>query len=105
MGLVGNALCAVERFRRAAGAPDIEFGLEFEICINGPEMPVPGYGSSVVSRDLGHFPKDQTIFPRYSVGAFNEFASVTALLENDFWNAAGCDWDQHLEIDYARALS
>jgi hypothetical protein len=36
MGVFCNALCAAEMFRRAAGTPDVECGLEFEITDKGP---------------------------------------------------------------------
>jgi hypothetical protein len=43
LGVAGNSLLAAERFRRAAGAPDAEYGLELELIAKGP-VRVMGYG-------------------------------------------------------------
>ena len=104
LGLVANAQCAAELFRRAADAPEVEYGLEFEIQVIGENLPVGKYGRDPLGDWLGPFPTGQALFPRYSVGSPDEFARTTALLERDFWNAAGHDWSHAVEIDFVAAF-
>ncbi len=103
-GLVTNALCAVERFRRAADAPEVEYGLEFELQVIGEELPVGPYGRNVYGFQFGPFPAGQSLFPRYSIGSPDEFARTTTLLERDFWHTAGHDTGQGIEVNYAAAF-
>lgn len=103
-GLVTNALCAVERFRRAADAPEVEYGLEFELQVIGEELPVGLYGHNHFGYQLGPFPAGQSLFPRYSIGSPDEFARTTTLLERDFWHTAGHDTGQGIEVNYAAAF-
>jgi len=105
MGLVGNTLCAVERFRRAAGAVDVEWGLELEISNKVPKLAVSIYGGSDYGRWLGQLPEGNSIFPRYSIGAPAEFPVLHRLVEQDFWNAVGQDFPDLPVIDYSRALA
>ena len=103
MGVIGNAICAVERFRRTAGAPEVEYGLQFEICTNC-EVPVGTYGSDPYMRIIAKYPPGQMLFSTYTVGNPESFQELTALLERDFWDAAGSDSPDKLEVDYVRAL-
>ncbi|MGH6793546.1 MAG: hypothetical protein ACRECF_12510, partial [Methyloceanibacter sp.] len=104
MGAFGNALCAAEKFRRAAGAPDVEYGLEFEI-VSLVDLPIGRrYGGVSILGTLGPLPAG-TIFPRYSVGAANEFQSLSQTFERDFWNGAGDDPRGLATVDFERALS
>ena len=105
MGLLGNALCAAERFRGAAGAPEIEYGLELEVAVHGGPLHIGRYGPGLDIDDrLGPFPKDAPAFPRYSIGPVEEFQEVTRLFHRDFWNTAGHDLKEVLTVDYERAL-
>ena len=104
MGLIGNALCAAERFRRAAGAPNIEYGLEFEIANEGWGLQIGKYGGSHYGDWLGPFPEGRTIFPRYSVGPPEEFQLLSQTFERDFWHGAGHDWPDRITVDFARAF-
>jgi Schlafen, AlbA_2 len=102
MGLFGNALCAAERFRRAAGAPDVEYGLEFEPA-SPVDLPVGPYGGIFYMGTFGPLPAGTT-FPRYSVGTPDEFQSLSQAFQRDFWNGAGCDPPDLPAIDFERAL-
>jgi hypothetical protein len=102
MGLFGNALCAAERFRRASGAPDVEYGLEFEIA-NLVDLPIGKYGGVHFGETLGPFPPE-TIFPRYSIGPADEFQGLSQTFERDFWNGAGHDFSDLATVDFERAL-
>ncbi|HEX7043570.1 MAG TPA: hypothetical protein VF203_03040 [Burkholderiales bacterium] len=105
MCLVGNALCASERFRQAAGAPSAEYGLELEIQNTGGELPIAMYGGrDPFGRRLGPLPAGDIVFPRYSVGAPEEFVRLSILLERDFWHAAGHDFKELLVVDFDGAL-
>ena len=105
MGMVGNAMCAAERFRRAAGAPDVEYGLEFEIRVNGSDIPVGSYGRDLIGHDFGYWGTDPIRFPRYSLGEPNDFQAVAALLDRDFWHAIGYDSKQRIEVNFAKAFA
>lgn len=106
MGLWGSALCAAEKFRRAAGAPDIEFGIEFEIINRGVPLSVGLYGSGHdFGQRLGPFREGRTIFPRYSVGPPSEYQQLSEVFEVDFWHAAGHDVNERLKIDFETALT
>jgi hypothetical protein len=102
MGAFGNALCAAEKFRRAAGAPDIEYGLEFEI-VSLVDLPIGSYGGLPILGTFGSLPAGTT-FPRYSVGPADEFQSLSRTFERDFWNGAGEDPPDLATVDFERAL-
>lgn len=107
MGLVANAICAAEKVRLAAGVPDVEYGFEFELCASGGRMPIAGYGNYPI-RSFESLPEGQTIFPRYSLGSTSEFQQITAMLEQDIWDACGYTsrgHDKPLQIDFAAALT
>jgi len=103
MGLVVNGMCGIERYRRLAGSLDVEYGLEVEVLSADP-LPIPPYGGGGYGRWLGTFPVGQTVFPRYSVASPDEFPRVAALIEHDFWNAAGQAWDDAITVDFQRAF-
>jgi hypothetical protein len=102
MAQFGNALCAAEKFRRAAGAPDIEYGLEFDITSDAP-LPIGFYGGAPFGDTLGPLPAGTT-FPRYSVGAAEEFQNLSQMFERDFWDGAGHDFSNMALINFKRAL-
>jgi hypothetical protein len=104
MCLVGNIFCAVERFRRAAQAMDVEWAFELAITNDVNKLGVGRYGGQGHTNWLGPFPLGETIFPRYSIGAPAEFPALHGLVERDFWNAAGHDFTELPRIDYAKAL-
>jgi hypothetical protein len=100
MGLAANAICAADRFRRAAGVPACEYALELEINNRIPNLSVGRYGSTRTVFQLGPFPQKRVIFPRYSIGEPSEFETISNLIDRDFWNAAGHDWDERIKIDF-----
>lgn len=104
MGLVGNALCAAERFRRAAGTPHIEYGLELEIRNEGNPLPIARYGNGGYRGALGPLDQGRFLFPRYSIGQQTEFSNLASVIEADFWNAAGHDWPELLAVDFDQAF-
>lgn len=99
MGLVANSFWAAERFREAAGAPATEYGLELEIVNRKPGMSVQRYGTGGFSDSIAECPTGTIHFPRYSVGPPEEFNTLAALIERDFWNAMGRDFDRKIEIE------
>jgi len=105
MALLANAVIAGERFRVAAGAPGVEYGLDMEIWAVGGECSVLSYGSgSLYEGAYGAFPGGQTRFPQYSIGLPEEFPLIVRAVERDLWNAAGRDWDDGIVIDFSSAL-
>jgi hypothetical protein len=103
MASFGNALCAAEKFRRAAGAPDAEYGLELQIA-SPVDLPIGKYGGVHFGETLGPLPAGTT-FPRYSVGAPDGFQNLSQVFERDFLNGAGHDFPNLVRIDFERALS
>jgi hypothetical protein len=106
MGVFCNALCAAEMFRRAAGTPDVECGLEFEIANKGAgDLNVSNYGGpDPLGVWLGPFPKGHTPFPRYSIGTREELQSLAQVFERDFWDAVGHGPSGLAEVDFERAF-
>jgi hypothetical protein len=105
MAVAGNVLLAAERFRRAAGAPDVEYGLEVEIRTRGRELQISGYDRRERHHTLGALSTPAELFPRYVVGPREEFGKVWSMIERDFWNAAGKDWGESpLSLDFERAF-
>jgi hypothetical protein len=102
MGMAANCICGIERYRRLAAATEVEYGLELQITSTIPAN-IGRYGGGGFT-DLGPFPKGVTNFPRYSVGSPDEFTELGALVERDFWNAAGHAFGSRLVIDFKRAL-
>jgi hypothetical protein len=106
VSLASNSLCAAEVFRREAGAPNVEYALEFEIVIKRTAVPVNRYEAGMrYMGTLGPFPTGNVLFPRYSVGPPDEFPMVITVLERDFWNAAGHERSDRVVVDFARSFS
>lgn len=103
MGLVANTLCAIQRFRTAAGAPDVEYGLDIQLVTSLSALLVASYGG----KEYGVTQPAQGtrhVFPRYSVGPCEEFSALTREVERDFWHSAGNDVTELLEVDFASTL-
>lgn len=98
--LFANALCSVESYRRAASATTVEYGLEIEIMIHDQAVPVPPYQGYRQGRYLGNFPVGEMIFPKYSIREPQQYQEITHLFVEDFWNAAGRDSSEVINIDY-----
>lgn len=79
---IGNALCTAERFRKTANAPEVEYGLEFEISVAKEPIPIADYVSN--NRFWGDFSHGSTQFPRYSVGSPNTFSDILTFIDQDF---------------------
>jgi hypothetical protein len=104
MGLFSNALCAAEKFRRAAGTPDVEYGLECEI-VSPRDLSIGDHGvTHYWQAGLGPLPVG-TKFPRYGVGAPDAFPNLIQVFERDFWDGAGHEAPNLLaSVDFKRAL-
>jgi hypothetical protein len=104
MGLATNAMCAIELFRCAAGAPDIEYALDIEIRIVGGPILVNRYGDHPYGPYFGPLPEGETRFPMYSLGPRDGFGQVAALFERDFWNLVGVDQVREVNVDFDAAF-
>ncbi len=98
-------MCGAERFRQAAGASEVEYGLELEISRTGPDLAIGKYGANPFNDRLGPISEDQIVFPRYSVGPPQEYSALCKVLERDFWNAAGHEFENLVEIDFQAAFA
>ncbi len=106
IGLIGNVLCAVEKFRRAIEVPSVEYELEFELDNRAGNLPIRRYGKEIYNYEgsIGPHSEGSTVFPRYRIGAPNEFEIVTDRLEQDFWDVTGRQLDNRIRLDFESAL-
>ncbi|MSO75031.1 MAG: hypothetical protein EXQ99_07825 [Alphaproteobacteria bacterium] len=103
--LFANALVSVERFRRRANQPETEYGLEFEILVQGDEVPIGRYGDPQdVRGPLAKMPVGRQVFPRYAIGSPSEFGAILSLFESDVWNLCGRDWDEIVSVDFDQLM-
>lgn len=91
-GLLANSLTTIDKFRSAAGAPDIEYGLELEV-FGSPEITsLLNFSEFRFDEDtLGEFASNPNIFPRYSVGSRAEFDGLIGIMFTDIYDAVGVD--------------
>ncbi|WP_422369078.1 helix-turn-helix domain-containing protein [Pelagibius sp.] len=82
LGLVLSVLKNVERVRKFAGAPDVEYGMEVEMS-GSPTSARLMWFKSDYNRELGPLPKPSFQLPQYSVGDSSEFASILTLVLKD----------------------
>lgn len=99
LAILLNSLCAVEIFRRAAGAPNVEYGLEIEILFKQAQLRVGPYHGGV-EQFFGKLKKGAVDFPRYSVGPKEEFQELTQIFETDFWHGAGRPMYDRIAVDF-----
>lgn len=88
--------------RRVAGAPSLEYILEFEMCIKGKYLPVQlGYRYRNTNNlvwfnrhdmEVGKLRQSPVKFPRYSLAESSDLARLVAIFERDFWNSIGVDF-------------
>ena len=100
-----NSLLFAERFRAAARAPAAEYGLEFVLSARGSVARIGAYGHGYPFRFRGTVREGDHAFPRYSIGAREDFGDLASLFDRDFWNLAGEDYDQKLIVDFEDAFS
>jgi hypothetical protein len=98
--LFANALCSAEYYRQAAFSTNVEYGLELEVIVPGQSIPILPLGGYVRGRYLGKLPSGETLFPRYSIREPQQYQEITDLFVQDFWNAAGIDSSESVNIDY-----
>lgn len=100
MSFVCNAMFAVENFRKATSAQNVEFGLELELKNNSLNLQLGDYNG--MDR-IGRFDIQSYIFPRYSIGPVSEFNKLANLIERDILNAAGEEQYAAIDIDFNQA--
>lgn len=98
--LFANSLCSAEKFRQAAGATTIEYGLEIELAVPDKAVPIDPYGGSRSGRSVSCFPIGRTKFPRYSVREPQQYQQLTNIFIQDFWNASGWNISELIEVKY-----
>ena len=87
MFLFANTITQVDRLRRSAGVPTVEYGVELEVRVMAP------CSLRVVDGRFPHaarsFPRGPTAFPRYVLGGTEDVGRLLALFDRDFWNCLG----------------
>lgn len=103
LGWLANGLRNVERIRRYAGNPVLDYGLEAQIVVFGCDLVLRGF------RELYHAPLPSEVlefgnhdkFPRYSIGTLDEFDTLVNIFITDWFNNAGVDWyNNEIMVDY-----
>ncbi len=97
---VANGLRNVERVRRYAGVPSLEFGLEIALAIFGQELLFYRFGDRSFPFDIPRLGVGKHLFPRYVIGPVNKFDDVASQIIKDWFNDAGCDWRDRVVVDY-----
>jgi hypothetical protein len=87
--LLVNAVEAADRFRVAAGASVVDYGLEVEITADS-DLPVLRFGNRFYD-PAGTLSSGPTLFPRYVIGPPETWTGTLNLIYRDFWNAIGID--------------
>ncbi len=102
-GLLANSLATIDKFRYAAGAPDIEYALELEIFGFPEVVHLLNLEGFFGVETLGEFASNPNIFPRYSVGSRAEFDDLIGIVFTDIHDAVGVDGggDPKLTIDFS----
>ncbi|MGP1396533.1 MAG: AlbA family DNA-binding domain-containing protein [Inquilinaceae bacterium] len=101
-GLFLNTVAAADHFRIVAGAPELEYGIEFEIAIVNNEVPLRvQYGRFNLG---GGSYNRTTVFPRYSIGSRVEFPRLSRAFQRDFWNGAAIDPTNTIDFDFDEFL-
>lgn len=108
VGPLFSALMAAEKFRRLAGGPTVEYGLESEI-LRHPEasFQVVRLGSGGPTLQKANIQEHQipVEFPRMSVGKRSEFNRILQARYRDLCNAAGVDPSVECEMNFQEAES
>lgn len=89
LALVANTIETAQRFRVAAGASVVEYGLEAEI-VTTHDLPVLPIGPSAYTSS-GTIPAGSVEFPRYAFGPPDTWRESYLLLYRDFWDSVGVD--------------
>ena len=106
MAMWVNALLAVERFRRLASAPSVEFALELEILTKGVKIPLMGYGAQRLSPigQVGKISVGSHPFPVYTLGSIDGFPEVVSQIEQDLSNLAGHDSPRDFTLEFGKLI-
>lgn len=110
MRVFAETLLQIELIRRSAGAPNLEYGIEFEfgcLCAHDQEYDLlePELRGSH-ERVLAQVKTQRVTLPRYSVGAIEEHDKLFQLLFCDVWNFVGHDPGEYsqVQVDLSPAL-
>jgi hypothetical protein len=82
-------LLSIERVRTAAGATSAEFALQFTYAASQGFRFADYLSHRMATKRL--LPQGEHVFPRYSVGPAEEFATLARLFDNDVSNFVGMD--------------
>jgi hypothetical protein len=82
----------VERLRRAAGTPALEFAMAPQFAIRSTPAVLAPYGATHYKGDSrAYLPIGDVDFPILSVGAIDEFARLLQRFDEDLWNHCGVE--------------
>lgn len=100
----------IERIRRAAGSPSLEFALAPTIMSTDDNAVLASYGArrfQEALRTRGTFPVGSFRLPVLSIGGEEEFESILDIIDEDIWNLCGVDVHRYrpsFDLAQARVL-
>lgn len=98
LGVFCNGLLMAEAFRRAAGAPEVEYAFELEIAATSATVPILEYARHGINRLLGTSPKSPCLFPRMSLGDFvGERNRLIEIVMTDVLNSCGVPFSEKVK--------
>ncbi len=99
LGNAWNAIESVYKFRKAAGVPDIEFGVELEVFFRpGGVLKVDSLRRSGPHAIIGEIHHESGIFPRYSIRSEDELEMLIIQSITDLYNSCGIEPPDALKI-------
>jgi hypothetical protein len=96
LGIVANALWAMNGIQNALRTPELAYGLHFELTIDGNEPPL--YGGWRFS--AAKLPTGELILPRLECRGIEEFDGIISMVYRDLWNCAGIDVSSSIKISW-----
>ncbi len=97
MGTLCNALVMADKFRKGAGAPDVEYALELEIAGTSATVPIFSTARYKQSQAVGTPATSPCLYPRMSVGNLDvEFSRLVEISLRDIWNSCGLAFNERV---------
>jgi hypothetical protein len=99
LGVLCNGLLMADTFRKAAGAPDMEYAFELEISASSATIPVRGTGRFGYHSALGISPNAPCLYPRMSLGDYDsELNRLVEIAITDIWNSCGVSFAEKITM-------
>jgi len=99
LGVFCNGILMADSFRKAAGAPDVEYALEFQVAATTTTVPITSIGRFRQFALLGTPPSSPCLYPRLSLGDFSrEHKSLIEIAMTDIWNSCSMPFSKKITM-------